>query len=139
MEIKRCPHCGERGELMSKTERVGYDEYMRYVDSFQVVCTGCGARTKEFTKKPLVATTHYTVVDFRDNPTLRAKVEDEYVTYCELLEQATVDAWNTRPEAVPACDSCESYNTYFSTDEHDRRWLTCRDCTYTIDAPVNKD
>lgn len=91
-----CPHCNGDAELKSKNERVGYEEYMRYVDLFYVACLGCGARTADFIKKSLADTTEYTVQDFRENPTLRAKVEDEYTLYCKQLEQESIDSWNKR-------------------------------------------
>ena len=80
-----CPHCNGNAELKSKNERVGYDEYMRYIDSFYVACSECGARTADFRKKTFAETTEYTVQDFRENPALRAKVEDEY-TLNETLD-----------------------------------------------------
>lgn len=91
-----CPFCGSNAELKSKTERFGYGEYMRYIDSFYVACTQCGARTKDFDKKPFNQMTDYTVQDFRNNPALRAKAEDEYELYCRQLEQETIEAWNKR-------------------------------------------
>lgn len=94
--LLRCPHCNGVAELKSKDERVGYGGYMRYIDYFYVACSGCGARTADFRKKSLAEFTVYTVQDFRDNPTLRAKVEDEYTIYCWQLEQETIDAWNRR-------------------------------------------
>jgi len=91
-----CPHCNGNAELKSKNERVGYDEYMRYIDLFYVACSECGARTADFRKKTFAETTEYTVQDFRENPALRAKVEDEYTIYCKQLEQETISAWNKR-------------------------------------------
>ena len=91
-----CAHCGGQAELKSKAERVGYAEYMSYADSFYVACSDCGARTADFRKKALAKTTDYTVQDFRENPALRAKVEDEYTVYCKQLEKEAISAWNKR-------------------------------------------
>lgn len=91
-----CPFCGGDAKLQSKTERSGYDEYMRYIDSFYVSCSQCGARTKGFDKKPFNEMTDYTVQDFRDNNALSAKEEDKYEHYCKQLEQDTLTSCNLR-------------------------------------------
>ena len=44
----------------------------------------------------------YTVRDFRENPILRAKVEDDYDAYCEQSEQLAVDGWNCRAAIAKA-------------------------------------
>ena len=95
--LRICPFCTGMAELKSKKDRVGYAEYMTYVDSMFVECTGCGARSVDIIKTPLCDTTDYRVEDFRENPTLRARVEDEYLIYCKRLEQDAVNSWNKRP------------------------------------------
>jgi hypothetical protein len=95
-DLLRCPHCNGQARLKSKSERVGYEEYTSYVDSIYVVCEGCGARTADFTKTSLAGFTDYTVQDFRNNPILRATVENDYKSYCNDLMQKAIDTWNMR-------------------------------------------
>lgn len=96
MELKKCPFCSKEGRLNSRIEHVGDGEYSRYIDYFYVDCLGCGARTRDFIKKTLSEMTEYTVQDFRGNPVLRAKAEDDYEFYIKQVEQEAIEAWNRR-------------------------------------------
>jgi len=97
-ELKPCLHCETEGVIKERDERVGYNEYQDTYHYCFVECANCGCRSKEFRIKPLIETTDYTVADFRQNPVLRAKVEDEYDDYVQQVKQAAMDSWNTRPD-----------------------------------------
>lgn len=94
--LEPCPFCGGKAEQHQGLVRSGYGEYERTDTYHSVKCKECGASSKRFDQKHLADFTKYTVHDFRGNPILRAKVEDEYDAYCELLKQISVNAWNRR-------------------------------------------
>ena len=94
--LEPCPFCGGEAEQHQDLVRSGYGEYERQERYHVVNCKKCGASSKPFHQKHLIDFTKYTVRDFRENPILRAKVEDDYDAYCEQSKQLAVDAWNCR-------------------------------------------
>ena len=95
--ILPCPFCAsEKVELGEDSVRYGYGSYERFDTFYAVRCKDCGAKGKAFYQKPLRSFTEYTVQDFRDNPILRAKVEDEYSEYIDDMKLDAVKAWNIR-------------------------------------------
>ena len=98
--ILPCPFCNREASLKSRTESVGYDDHMRFVELLYVECFGCGSRTKDFRIKGFDEMSEYTVQDFRDDPTLRSKVQKNHTIYLEQLKQEVVCAWNMRPQQL---------------------------------------
>lgn len=96
VEIKKCPFDGGNGVLRTTLERSGYGEYETSEKYSEVICDKCHAVGPIFHVKHLKDFTKYTVADFRNNPILRAEVEDEYDLYCKDIAQKTVEAWNKR-------------------------------------------
>tara|TARA_R110000782_G_scaffold269643_1_gene368132 strand:- start:215 stop:526 length:312 start_codon:yes stop_codon:yes gene_type:complete len=96
IKLKTCPFCGGVAALNSENRRVGYDEYESNVTLYFASCTKCGARTKTTQKPHLCDFTAHTVQDFRNNPLLRASVEDEFDAYLERIKSIPVNDWNNR-------------------------------------------
>lgn len=94
--LASCPFCGGESELREDNDRAGYGEYERRLTFHVVRCKNCAAQATRFEQKPLVDFTHHTVGDFRNNPALRAKVEDDYQVYVEQTKQMAMAAWNRR-------------------------------------------
>jgi hypothetical protein len=90
--IALCPFCGSKAEQKEYDERGGYGEYERTIKYHLVVCGGCGAEGPKKHQKWLIDFTKYTVNDFRNNPILRARVEEEYEEYCRNVKQAALVA-----------------------------------------------
>jgi hypothetical protein len=94
--LEACPFCGGDAEYRKENVRSGYGEY-EYNETYHTIrCKKCGSSSKRVHQKHLIDFTKYTVRDFRENPILRAKVEDDYDAYCEQSKQLAVDAWNLR-------------------------------------------
>jgi hypothetical protein len=91
-----CPFCNGNGKLIEESERCGYGEYERNLTFHVVKCKNCGSQSTRYEQKPLIDFTRYTVQDFRNNPVLRAKVEDDYAAYYDRTKQLAVEAWNKR-------------------------------------------
>ena len=54
---------------------------------------------------PLCEFTKYTTAEFRANPILRARVEEEYDQYVETIKLNAIEAWNQRTSRrKDACD-----------------------------------
>jgi hypothetical protein len=100
--LKPCPFCGGDAEHQKDDLRHGYDEYEREETYHFIKCKNCGSSSGRLHQKHLCDFTKYTVRDFRENPILRAKVEDEYSAYCEQLKQLSIDAWNLRTAITKA-------------------------------------
>lgn len=96
MDLKPCPFCGSPAEFLEETTRCGYGEYERHETFYSVACTSCKASGRRYHRKTIRDFTRYTVADFRNNPILRAKVEDEHEAYSEQTKQLAIDAWNHR-------------------------------------------
>jgi C4-type Zn-finger protein len=94
--ILPCPFCNREASLETKSERLGYDDFNRFVELLYVECSDCGSRTKDFRVKQLTEMSKYTVQDFRDDPTLRPKVQKDHAIYLEQLVQEVTRAWNRR-------------------------------------------
>mgnify|MGYP006977568710 CR=1 FL=1 len=78
------------------SNRVGYGDYERMVYSIIVECSGCHAKAADLIIMPLCDFTNYTVSDFRNNPILRARIEDSYAKYITDLEESVIALWNRR-------------------------------------------
>ncbi len=91
-----CPFCSGEPELIERQERSGYGEYERTLTFHVVRCKKCKAKATEYEQKALIDFTRHTVQDFRNNPVLRAKVEDDYAAYIQQTKKLAVSAWNTR-------------------------------------------
>lgn len=98
MELKPCPFCGGEAELKKEHITVGDGSYRQYQDYHKVQCNTCLAQAERIRQQPLCNMTEHTVQDFRNNPALRAKVEDEYEEYCNKVRLKAVEAWNKRRE-----------------------------------------
>ena len=85
--ILPCPFCASRNTEIHEDHR----DNVVYVK-----CGSCGSSGKRFYYKPLVSFTYYTIDDFRNNPILRAQVEEEYFEYRKGIELDAVKAWNIR-------------------------------------------
>ena len=100
--LEPCPFCGGEAEQHQDLVRSGYGEYERTERYHAVKCKKCGASSKRVHQKHLIDFTKYTVRDFRENPILRAKVEDDYDAYCEQSKHLAVEAWNCRAAIAKA-------------------------------------
>ena len=98
--LKPCPFCGSKAQIETRSERHGYGEYETIVNYMYAVCDGCQAESQKIVVKPLCDFTNYRVADFRNNPILRAKVEDEYQEFCDKIKKQVCYQWNTRMEGV---------------------------------------
>ena len=96
MDLKQCPFCGGDPELIIRSERFGYSEYERTRNFHVVQCKNCTSKGREFEEKPLCDFTNHTVAEFRTNPALRAKVEDDYESYVEQTKELAVNARNQK-------------------------------------------
>jgi hypothetical protein len=98
--LLNCPFCGGEAEYATENVRSGYGEY-ESIEKYHVVqCKACHSNGRRYHQKHLVQLTSHTVADFRNNPLLRAKVEDEYDAYCQQTKQLSIDAWNNRFFAI---------------------------------------
>jgi hypothetical protein len=100
ISIPSCPFCGGEAQAVVEQVRSGYGEYETANTYHSVKCTLCNSKGREYPQKPLVDFTKYTVADFRNNPILRAKVEDEYEAYCQQCKHQAIEAWSTRVDAT---------------------------------------
>ena len=91
-----CPFCGGEAVLETERERQGYGEHESLETYHVVVCSKCKSRATRYHQKHLINFTSATVSDFRHNPVLRAKVEDEYEEYCKQVQDLAVTAWERR-------------------------------------------
>jgi len=99
-----CPHCNGVAQLECRIDYGGTGEYARRgADYLYVHCTECGAKSGEFHRKYFCDMTEYRVDDFRRNPALRARVEEEYDAYCEEIKKEPVNAWNKRVSKNDTC------------------------------------
>ncbi len=94
--LEACPFCGGDAEYQKENVRSGYGDYERSETYHTVRCKKCGSSSKRVHQKHLIDFTKYTVRDFRENPILRAKIEDDHDAYCEQSKQLAIDAWNLR-------------------------------------------
>ena len=92
--ILPCPFCNGEASLETRSEHFCYEGV--FVELLYVECSDCGSRTKDFRVKQFTEMTKYTVQDFRDDPTLRSKVQKDHAIYLEQLEQEVTHAWNRR-------------------------------------------
>jgi len=97
-DIKECPFCRGDSVLNEETLRQGYDEYMTTQKYCFVECCSCGARSRAMKKPCLSDFTNYTVQDFRDNPILRVKEEENHELLIKSIEADTISYWNKRKE-----------------------------------------
>lgn len=98
LDLKPCPFCDGEAVLIDEPVRSGYGEYEQTHTHRYVTCAKCHARGPAFVIKHLVEMTTHTVSDFRYNPVLRAKVENEYDAYVKQTAELAVEAWNRRAE-----------------------------------------
>lgn len=96
VELLPCPFCGGEGEYAEIRERIGYGSYERTETYHRVVCRKCGSHGRQLHQRCLADYTNYTVGDFRNDPALRARVEDEYDLYIADIKEIAIEAWNTR-------------------------------------------
>lgn len=96
MKLKSCPFCGGQAKLVTSNVQSGYGGYGSNEIYHAVVCANCESRSKGYHQKHLISFTSHTVSDFRNNPILRAKVEDEYAVYCKQVIERATEAWNKR-------------------------------------------
>ena len=96
VSLLACPFCGGEAEYATESVRSGYGEYESTEKYHVVKCKACQSNGRRYHQKHLIHFTTCTVADFRNNPLLRAKVEDEYEAYCQQTKQLAVEAWNKR-------------------------------------------
>jgi len=95
-KIKNCPFCNSKAKLNRLLSKVGHGEYERMVASVIVECEKCHSKSAEVMIMPLCDFTERTVSDFRNNPILQAKVEDEYEKYKDVRKEEALRLWNNR-------------------------------------------
>lgn len=95
-EIKPCPFCGGHSQVLS-TDSLGSDDgYCSGTPSYNVICSICGSRGQTVYYKWFRDTFSETVNDFRRNPSLRAKRDDEYEDIRNAKKLEAVKFWNRR-------------------------------------------
>ena len=94
--FKPCPFCGSNNIELKEGSWKSNDYMCSGYDYFYVKCLSCGAKSNDHVKKYLREFTDHTVEDFRNNPLLYAKVEDEYEKYIEELKEIVIKSWNKR-------------------------------------------
>lgn len=95
-ELKPCPFCGGKPECVVESVRAGYGEYESTENYHVVTCKNCHGTGPRYHQKHLIDFTNYKVSDFRNNPILRAKVEDDYKAFSQGIMQQAINAWNRR-------------------------------------------
>lgn len=93
-ELKPCPFCG--GEAKYSFYSDVFDGWGTPFDRHKIICKKCGAEGPTVSHEQLSDFTNYTVKDFRNNPILRAKIEDEFEEFKESKKQEVIEAWNKR-------------------------------------------
>ena len=95
-KIKRCPFCGGNAECKVADNNGSLDGYYSGFPAFRVECTKCGSSGE------LVAYTWFRdsfkegVIEYRRNPSLRAKREDEYEDMQRKNMAKSIEKWNSR-------------------------------------------
>lgn len=105
-----CPFCGGEATVKLRNARCGYGEYECILDFYGVTCNKCGGASKEVQQRPLIEFTPHTVSDFRNNPILRAKVEDEYEEYIQQIKSLAAIAWNNRADNIQSVTADAMYD-----------------------------
>lgn len=92
-ELKPCPFCGGEAKFVDALRHWAGNETSRY---FSVVCTNCGAQPQQQFPHTFATKFNHSVQEYRDNPALRARCEDEYDVYIEEIKKITIHWWNRR-------------------------------------------
>lgn len=100
--ILLCPFCSGEAELKEYTDHWGSGEYANSTQFRQVICKSCKASAPAIRQKHFIELSDYSVEDFRNNPSLRAKVDDEYDAYKKTVGEEAIEAWNKRTGAQDA-------------------------------------
>jgi hypothetical protein len=98
IELKPCPFCGGEAEQIETVLYFGSGDYANSEEKQLCKCKACGTEGKMFHQKYLSEFTNYSVEDFRNNPLLRAKVEEEYESYVNSIKQQAITFWNKRTD-----------------------------------------
>lgn len=96
-DLKPCPLCGSESKIGQFSERVGWDEYMRFVNFGVAQCQNkeCGLTLKTVIMNFADFSTR-TVEEFRKKPDLRKFEEQQYNDYVKLKLETLATKWNTR-------------------------------------------
>jgi hypothetical protein len=101
-----CPFCGGEAKLEHDTS-YGYSDPDGYrigeKNTVYVKCINCGAMSCETDVKWLKDFAPHTVDQYRKDPILRAKTEEEYEKYKAEIDASAVSDWNSRADAC-GCD-----------------------------------
>jgi len=94
-DIVQCPFCGGSAELKIK-HHPSPNGVAQSCDEAVVQCNVCKSQGSPYRLPRREDFTLYTVLDFRNNPAIRARIEEEYEGHCEMIKSMAVGAWNTR-------------------------------------------
>jgi len=103
--LKPCPFCGAKAVHDITLDRGSSDGYVLSSDSHCIICVKCHAQSAKLRQAPLCEFAPHTVAQYRANPILRARVEDEYEQYIEKLRRDVAQLWNTRHLYAPLEES----------------------------------
>ena len=90
--LRKCPFCGAKPELREYRE-YGSGEYRGRLD-VAVLCPKCYARGPFINMRFFRDLSEYSVEDFRENPSLRAKEDDAYAEYTRQIHEFAQNLWN---------------------------------------------
>ncbi len=93
IKLMACPFCGGEAEMHEVDERSVFKDSKRF---HLVRCRDCDAQGSKHEQISLRDMTSYTVADFRQNPVLQAKVEDEYEANVASTKDRAAASWNRR-------------------------------------------
>jgi len=134
--LSLCPFCGGEAEFLERITKVDCGDII-YNTYYFVKCKVCGACGTKIYRKPLCDFTKHTVADFRENPALRARVEDEYEVFVESLKNQAAEAWEKRVSQVLSdvieieCDACKGTGVYVGFAEREGAGVVCNRCNGT--------
>ena len=140
-QLEACPFCGSDAKMEDSLERGDPGWSTDKVEHF-VECMSCRARGPKFHQKYLAEFTDHTVAEFRADPILRAKVEDDYAAYVEQVKARAVAAWNRRTlrALLGAADGVyreltfDGNAVYAALDERANKRTSAENVSDTLDA-----
>jgi ribosomal protein L37E len=96
LDLNTCPFCGGKASHEEDYDKGSGDGYVLPFNRHCVRCKQCGAQSYAIRQKPLCEFSNHTVSDYRGNPILQARIQDEYEKYIEMLKQDVTKLWNQR-------------------------------------------
>ena len=109
--LRPCPFCGSPVAL-EEFKEYGSGEYRGRLD-VAVLCRVCWARGPFVNMRFFRELSKYSVEDFRENPSLRAKEDDAYEEYRRQIHEFTANLWNGSKLQGPTSFNHRSMKDYY--------------------------